>query len=87
MNSIPDSNENVKTSLDWVEFAEQQAKERSAVSKVTELEKINEELRAQIRHPGVKHIVSQLAVQKVARSLKSGYMSKIDEVPERVLFI
>lgn len=27
---------------------------------------------------GVKHIVSKLAVQKVARSLKSGYMSKIN---------
>ena len=84
---INNSSENVKTSLDWIDFAEEKARERSAVSKVTELEKINEELRAQIRHPGVKHIVSQLAVQKVARKLKSGYMSKIDEGPERVLFI
>ena len=33
------------------------------MSKVTELEKINEELRAQIRHPGVKHIVNTAAVQ------------------------
>lgn len=72
------SQSEIKPSLEWVEFAEKQAKERSAVSKVTELEKINEELRAQIRHPGVKHIVSQLAVQKVARKLKSGYMSKIN---------
>lgn len=76
--NISQSNDSVKPSLDWIDFAEQQAKERSAVSKVTELEKINEELRAQIRHPGVKHIVSQLAVQKVARKLKSGYMSKIN---------
>lgn len=78
INSIPDSAENVKTSLDWVEFAEKQEKERSAVSKVTELEKIVDELRSKIQHPGVKHIVNTAAVQKVARSLKSGYMSKIN---------
>lgn len=67
-----------KFSLDWIDFAEEQQRERSAVSELTELKKINEELRAQIRHPGVKHIVSQLGVQKVARHLKSEYMSKVN---------
>lgn len=67
-----------KFSLDWIDFAEEQERERSAVSELTELKKINEELRAQIRHPGVKHIVSQLGVQKVARHLKSEYMSKVN---------
>lgn len=74
----PDIRYSRKFSLDWIDFAEEQERERSAVSELTELERINEELRAQIRHPGVKHIVSQLGVQKVARHLKSEYMSKIN---------
>ena len=77
-NSITNSSENVKTSLDWIDFAEEKEKERSLASEVTELKKMVEELRGKIQHPGVKHIVSKLAVQKVARSLKSGYMSKIN---------
>lgn len=77
-NSITDSSENVKTSLDWIDFAEEKEKERSLASEVTELKKMVEELRGKIQHPGVKHIVSKLAVQKVAKSLKSGYMSKIN---------
>ena len=75
---INNSSENVKLSLDWIDFAEEKARERSLVSEITELKKINEELRGKIQHPGVKHIVNQVAVQKVARSLKSGYMSKIN---------
>lgn len=53
--------------LDWVDFgdAELEARNRSLVKKNTELERINEELWAAIRHPGQKHIVSQLGVQKV----------------------
>ncbi len=68
----------IKTSLDWIDFAEEKAKERSLASEVTELKKMVEELRGKIQHPGVKHVVNKLAVQKVARSLKSGYMSKIN---------
>ena len=68
----------VKPSLDWVDFAEEKARERSLASEVTELKKMVEELRGKIQHPGVKHVVNKLAVQKVARSLKSGYMSKIN---------
>lgn len=82
MNTISQPDSSVKSSrkfsLDWIDFAEEQERERSAVSELTELKKINEELRAQIRHPGVKHIVSQLGVQKVARYLKGEYMSKIN---------
>lgn len=54
-----------KKSLEWVEFdefvdeAERREKERSALSKVAELEKINEELRMQLNHDGVKHRLSQ----------------------------
>lgn len=81
-NSISNSTEGVKSSrkfsLDWIDFAEEQERERSAVSELTELKKINDELRAKIQHPGVKHIVSQLGVQKVARHLKGEYMSKIN---------
>ncbi len=81
-NSISDSSEDVKSSrkfsLDWIDFAEEQERERSAVSELTELKRINDELRAKIQHPGVKHIVSQLGVQKVARYLKSEYMSKLN---------
>lgn len=68
----------IKPSLDWIDFAEEKAKERSLASKVTELEGIVEELRSKIQHPGVKHTVSQLGVQKVARELKKGYLSKIN---------
>lgn len=74
----PDIRHSRKFSLDWIDFAEEQQRERSAASELTELKKINEELRAQIRHPGVKHIVSQLGVQKVARHLKGEYMSKVN---------
>lgn len=75
----------IKTSLDWVDWGDNQftvdwltQENESLARKNTELDKINEELRMQIRHPGVKHIASQLAVQRVARRLKSGYMSKIN---------
>lgn len=73
-----DMQKNEKHSLDWIDFAEEKEKERSLASEITELKKMVEELRGKIQHPGVKHIVSKLAVQKVARSLKSGYMSKIN---------
>ena len=67
-----------KPSLDWIDFAEEKARERSLVSEITELKKINEELRGKIQHPGVKHILSKVGVQNVARYLKSEYMSKIN---------
>lgn len=69
-----------KASLDWVDFDTDDlgAENRGLVKKNTELERINDELRAKIQHPGVKHTVSQLGVQKVARYLKSEYMSKLN---------
>lgn len=58
----------VKHSLDWIDFAEETARERSLVSEITELKKINEELRGKIQHPGVKHILSKVGVQRCGGS-------------------
>lgn len=69
----------LKESLEWVDFEgdDLAAENRSLVKKNTELERINEELRVLIRHPGVKHFLSQTGIQKVARYLKSEYKSTI----------
>ncbi|MBQ8504542.1 MAG: hypothetical protein IJ491_09755 [Clostridia bacterium] len=82
-NNVTHSVENVKNSLkhslDWVDWDDYSTERtKSLAKKVTELEKINEDLRLQIRHPGQRHIVSLLETQRVMRELVSGYMSKVD---------
>lgn len=82
-NSISNSDENVKNSikesLDWVDWDDYSTQEtESLVKKVTELEKINEDLRLQIRHPGQKHVVNLPETQRIMRELASAYMSKVD---------
>lgn len=84
VNSIPNSTENVKyslkNSLDWVDWDEDHISpyQKSLAKKITELEKINEDLRIQLRHPGQRHIINLLETQRVMRELVSGYMSRVD---------
>lgn len=50
---------------------------QSLLKKITELEKIRDDLMLQLRHPGQKHILSMTAVQSVARQIKRDYKSTV----------
>ncbi len=68
-NNVPHSTENVNYSLKQ-SLGINTEDTKSLVRKITELERINDDLRAQIRHPGQKHKISLIETQKVARKLK-----------------
>ena len=63
----------LKQSLDWVDWEPDYVSptQKSLAKQVTELEKINEDLRLQIRHPGQRHITMQILKQNIFRYLCS----------------